>query len=412
MATSLQQALYEQISALPTTDAHEHLHAEEMRVGRQVDIFLLFHQYLKVDLEGAGMDPQATDELGSEDIALDQKWDSIAPYLDRVITGGVAGPPLAALRKFFDADCLTKDNYVALTEKIRAHNRPGLFEHILREVCHIDTVLNQNMTLWQTDIFKPILFESFFIGNGPRQSLEDALAAFGWELPSDLSGYVSLLEQMLRQRKQEGMIGVKGYCNPYVSIPEEDARPAYQRLVVGNEREGDGQFVLRYLRSRMYDLCAQVNLVAVLHSGVWAGNWADLEPIRPTHIYGIASAHRQTRFDLFHAASPQPADAGFLSRSLPNVYLNSCWSHLLSPRLTLAAWDMWLDMLPINRVMAWGGDYWWAIENVWGSVDKARQVLAELLASRIERGDFSEARALQIARCWMHDNAREIYFLD
>jgi hypothetical protein len=27
------------------------------------------------------------------------------------------------------------------------------------------------------------------------------------------------------------------------------------------------------------------------------------------------------------------------------------------------------------------------------------------------RGDFGEARALEIARRWMHDNAREIYFL-
>ena len=119
--------------------------------------------------------------------------------------------------------------------------------------------------------------------------------------------------------------------------------------------DGDGTAVLCYLRDRMYGFCGRMALVAVLHSGIWAGNWADIDAIRPTHVTALARAHRQTRFDLFHSASPQPADAGFLGRSLPNVHLNSCWSHLLSPNLTLQAWDMWLDMLPINRVMAWGG---------------------------------------------------------
>jgi hypothetical protein len=339
-------------------------------------------------------------------------WDSLAPYLGRVASGAIVGPPLAALRRFFDAEALTKDNYVALTEKMRAHNQPGLYERLLRDACSIDTVLNQNLTMWQTDIFRPILFESSFIGDGTRRSLQEALAGDNLDLPSTLSAYVERMEELLARRKQEGLVGVKGYCFPYQPGVAADAGPAYERLVAGRAGDGDGTAVLCYLRDRMYGFCGRMDLVAVLHSGIWAGNWADIVSIRPTHVTALACAHRRTRFDLFHAASPQPADAGFLGRSLPNVHLNSCWSHLLSPNLTLQAWDMWLDMLPINRVMAWGGDYWWAVENVWGVLDKVRQMLAELLARRIARGDFGEARALEIARRWMHDNAREVYFLD
>ncbi len=405
------RALYEQISAMPTVDAHEHLHPEAKRLERKVDIFLLFHQYLCVDLMGAGMSEQAAHDLGEEEVPLDQKWDSIAPYLDLVTTGSVAGPPLAALRKFFDAEMLTKENYVALTEKMRAHNQPGLYERILREACNIDVVLNQNMTMWQTPLFRPILFESFFIGSGTRDSLAAVLEPEGLDLPADLDGYVQAMEALLARRAREGMVGVKGYAMAYVPGSAEEARPAYARLLAGRPDEGDGPAVLRTLRGRMWDCCGRLGLTVALHSGIWAGNWASIESIRPTHVTEIACAHRGTRFDLFHAASPQPVDAGFLGRSLPNVYLNSCWSHLLSPRLILDAWDMWLDMMPINRVIAWGGDYWWAVENTWGALDKVRQVLAELLARRIARGDFNEARALQIARRWMHDNACEVYSL-
>jgi hypothetical protein len=80
--------------------------------------------------------------------------------------------------------------------------------------------------------------------------------------------------------------------------------------------------------------------------------------------------------------------------------------------MTKQAYDWWLDMLPMNRVMAWGGDYWWAVENVYGVVTTVREMLAEVLAARINAGDFDETRALQIAKRWMHDNAREIYFID
>jgi uncharacterized protein len=406
------QALYEQISVMPTVDAHEHIHSEEMRTGRPVDIFLLFHQYLIMDLVGAGMDEQAADDLGSPEVALDRKWDLIAPYLDLVRTGSVAGPPFAALRKFFDAEDLTKDNYVELSQKMQAHNKPGVYEKVMREACNIVLALNQNTTMWQTDIFKPILFEDKFIGSGSGESLRSAMAEDGQEPAADLEGYVRQMDGLLRKRKAEGMIGVKGYCRAYVPVDATTAALAYPRVLSGTAAGDDCNAVLCHLRSRMYDIMGEINLVGVLHSGIWAGNWYTIETIRPTYVYEIACAHRNTRFDLFHAASPSPADAGFITRSLPNVYLNSCWSHLLSPTLTKQAWDMWLDMFPFNRVMAWGGDYWWAIENVYGAVDAVRQALAEVLAGRIAAGSFNEARALQIARRWMHDNAKEIYWLD
>jgi len=397
---------------MPTVDAHEHLHAENLRTNRHVDIFLLFHQYLRVDFIGAGMDETAADALGEPDVPLDQKWDSVEPFLDTVRNSSFAGPPYAALRRFFDADDLTRENYVALSEKMREHNKPGLYEKYLREACNIVLVLNQNTTMWQTDLFKPILFEDKFIGCGNGDSLRKAMAVEGWEAAGNLAGYVEQMEGLLRKRKQEGMIGVKSYCFAYEAGDRATAASAYGRLLAGKESPSDGNAVLRYLRDRLFDICGRINLVAVLHSGIWAGNWADIRSIRPTHVYEMACTHRKTRFDLFHAATPQPADAGFLSRSLPNVYLNSCWSHLLSPSLTKQAWDMWLDMLPVNRVMAWGGDYWWAVENVYGVLDKTRDMLAEVLSKRVATGDFTESQALKIARRWMHDNARVIYFLD
>ncbi|MGD9495205.1 MAG: amidohydrolase family protein [Armatimonadota bacterium] len=406
------QALFEAMCAMPTVDAHEHLHPEPMRVARKVDIFLLFHQYLRVDLTLAGMPPADVELLDDEHVALERKWEALAPYLHLVRTEAICRPPLAALRRFFGEDDLTADNFERVSERMRAHNTPGVYQRCLREACNIVLVLNQNRTMWQTELFRPILHGPRFTGSGTRKSLIAGCAEDDCEPPGTLAGYLEQMEERVRRHATAGMVGVKGHAHEYTPGDRKAAGPAYERLMAGDPRPHDGELVTALLLDALYELCGELNLVAVQHTGVWAGMGADITTIRPTLIFPLAKAHPNTRFDLFHAATPWPVDAGFVCRSLPNIYLNACWSHLLAPQLTKQAYDYWLDMLPINRVMAWGGDYWWAVENVYGVVMTTREILAEVLAARIARGDLGEARALEIARRWMHDNAREIYFID
>jgi hypothetical protein len=406
------QALFDALCEMPTVDAHEHLHSEAMRIEREVDIFLLFHQYLRVDLVLAGMTEEDADALDDPQVPLDRKWETFAPAWDLVRNTAVAQAPLLSLRRFFDADDITADNYEALTEQMRANNTEGCYERYLREACNITLVLNQNRTMWQTDLFKPILHGPDFIGQGTRQSIIEACAADDHGAPGSLAEFLAIIEERVRQRKAEGMLGIKGLGYPHVPGDRQDAEWAYPRVMSGDPEPDDRAALNAFLWDYLFELCGDMDLVAVQHTGVWAGMGADITQIRPTNLIAKAQAHPNTRFDMFHAGTPQPADAGFVVRSCPNVYLNACWSHLLAPRMTKQAYDWWLDMLPINRVMAWGGDYWWAVENVYGVVTKVREMLAEVLAVRIRQGDFDEARGVQIARRWMHDNPREIYFID
>lgn len=403
---ALTRSLFDQISAMPTVDAHEHLHSEQMRLERQVDIFLLFHQYLQTQLVGAGMEPRAAAALESESVPLDAKWQAIAPYLDLVRDCGCARPPYEALRRFFGVEELTADNYEDLTARMREHNSPGLFDRCLREACGIVLVLNQNRTMWQNDLFKPILPETDFIGSAKADAYAQVA---GGELPPTLEGFVELMGALLTRRVQEGMIGVKGMAFLYPDASEDDARRGWSQLLAGTAQGDDLRLLDSWLRGRLYDLCGENDIVVVKHSGVWSGGWADHTTIRPTNIFPVACAHRNTRFDLFHAGTPWPADAGLACRGLPNVWLNLCWSHLISPVQAAQALDLWLDMIPINRVLAFGGDYWWAVENVYGALTQCREVLATVLARRVRDSGMTEERALHIARRWLHDNPREVY---
>lgn len=426
--SALAHALFEQIAALPTVDAHEHLHPEAKRVARRVDIFLLFHQYLAAQLISAGMPAADVQALESENTPLEEKWAKLAPYLPFVRDNAVAWPAFEALRFYFGEEDLTADNYERLTERMRVHNRPGLYEKCLRHDCGLVAVLNQNRTMWQTDLFKPILFENRFIGGLRREDFqavvaeamnperwafeEDALAgAEGALLPDTLYGFIEIMEALLQRRTQEGMRGVKsiGFVQPAVN--KKEAQTAYQYMRAGRASEKDMQLLLAYLRDQMWERCGRLGLVAVIHTGVWAGNYAEATTIRPTNVLPMALAHPHTRFDLFHAGTPWPADAGLVARATHNVWLNLCWSHLISPTLYEQALEMWLDYVPVNRIIGFGGDYWWNVENVYGALKQARQSLAQVLASRVAAKAFNEQRALWLAQRILHGNPAELYSL-
>lgn len=423
------RSIYDQLCAMPTVDAHEHLYPEEKRLARKVDIFLLFYQYLAAQLIASGMDPEQVQALESEDVPLDQKWAALSPYLDHVRHNAVARPPFEALKHYFGEDDLTADNYERLTERMRAHNQPGLMEKCLRKHCNIVLALNQNRTMWQTDIFKPILFESRFIGGPDRDGFlavmleaaepqrwalcEDALEGVRTgeppALPDTLGGFVEVMERLLEVRRDEGMIGVKSIGFKHVPVDKTRAQNAYQYMRAGKASQDDLNALMAHLRDQMWEACGRLGLVGVIHTGVWAGNFADHTTIHPMNVQPVALAHRHTRFDLFHAGTPWAADAGMVARATGNVWLNACWSHLISPVLYEQALDMWIDYVPTNRVIAFGGDYWWNVENVYGALMQAREAIAKVLARRIGEGRWGEATALSVAKRWLHDNPRELY---
>ena len=122
-------------------------------------------------------------------------------------------------------------------------------------------------------------------------------------------------------------------------------------------------------------------------------------------------AQRNTRFDLYHAGIPWIREIGIIGKSYPNVWLNLCWVHIISQKLAVAALDEWLDLVPYNKIIGFGGDYGKPVEKVFGHLEMAREDIAEVLAGRVAAGYFGEDEALRIARAWLFDNPNELYSL-
>lgn len=95
---------------------------------------------------------------------------------------------------------------------------------------------------------------------------------------------------------------------------------------------------------------------------------------------------------------------------IPHVYLDMCWLMVISPTVAKRTLHEWLETVPGNKIMAFGGDYR-IVEGAYAHSRLARRVVAEVLAEKVAEGYCSEQEAQTLARRLLHDNAYQLFRL-
>lgn len=407
----LEAALLTAIEAIPVIDAHEHLPEEAQRTAIRPDFSTLFCHYLQTDLKSAGMTSEQYDRFQSPDAPLDEKWTIFAPFWERIQDTGYAQAARIAAAEFYDCPELSADTYLPLTERMQAANTPGIYDRVLRDRCNIRACLTQiwRMPTDNLDLLIPILPVEHWTTVAGRDEMLKRGEAVGVQV-NTLEDYLQAMRIGLQQRKSEGMVGLK-MMSAKLPDPEPDAaRQAFASLLSGHSY--DWAPLAAFLAHEILRLAGEMDLVVAVHCGIIWDNWNDFYQLHPRHMIPVLLRHRQTRFDLYHAGIPWVRVVGVMGKELPNAYLNLCWCHIISPRMTVSLLDEWLDLVPAHKIMGFGGDYHTPVEKVYGHLTLARRNLARVLAGRVADGLMTEQRALSVARKMLFDNPRELYRLD
>lgn len=225
-----------------------------------------------------------------------------------------------------------------------------------------------------------------------------------------LDQYVDAMAAGVAKWKSEGAVGLKTFANPECGEPDRSgAVSAFASLRDGAEKSLRVPNPLRdYLRDRMLAICAEQDLTMAVHAGMW-GDFRDLDS---AHIIKPIQRHPRTRFDLYHLGMPEPRQTMVIAKNSANVWLNLAWCHIISQAMTRSALHELIDLVPVNKVFGFGGDYHAPVEKVVGHLRMAQEDIAWVLAERIEAGLMTEAQALDIATKWLWHNPRECYRLE
>lgn len=241
-------------------------------------------------------------------------------------------------------------------------------------------------------------------------------------LPSDLTGYEAAIRKVLELDKQQNGIAIK-FEAPYFRSLVNIANPRREQAeAIYNQYQGGGppsreeylvfqDYIFRYLIAQAGDLHLQVHI----HSGVGSGNYYHLSEGNAMDLESILRdpRYKDITFVMIHGGYPYDQQSIWLA-ALPNVYLDSSeFSLLVFPQEYSRILKRWLEIFP-EKILFGSDAFPYSREvNVpatyWLAVQTAQTAVAAGLAEMVSTGEVTEARALEIARDYFHDNSARLF---
>jgi len=426
---SVRKELRSFLDEVEVVDHHEHLGDQwrEEAFGLDLPCFMS-RTYLSSDLTSAGLLPHESTwewfgylkDPRKEDLA-EERWERLVPFLRQVKSTIYYRYLLIALKDLFGMEAEEVDeieNWRALSDKIREANKnPARWAKSVLDRTNIKYILldhgwwlgNYTPRVVEDGRFVQIVrMDAFILG---ERKFAESIA--GGRVYS-FGGYLDALNGAFQKAVDDGAKGVKSglaYRRTlyYEDVPRCDAEKAWAKgleNVPAAERKGFQD----YMMHQVCEKCAEYNLPMQIHTGIQAGNFNTITNSKPTHLTNLFRKYGEVRFDVFHGGYPYCSEAGLMAKYFPNVYIDGCWLAHISPAAYKRALDEWIEIVPSNKIFAWGGDHR-IVEQSYASLVLAKDLIAEVLAQKVASGYFSMRVAKELAGKIMGKNAMEMYRL-
>jgi hypothetical protein len=241
------------------------------------------------------------------------------------------------------------------------------------------------------------------------------------KLPPDFPAYLSFVSRTLEDNQKQGGIAMKFEVAYFRSTkfgdpPREQAEAIYKKYVGGGvpaleEYKTFQDYVFRYLIREG----GRLHLPVHIHSAVGIGDYFSLTESGIMNLENILRDPRyaSTMFVMIHGGYPYEREAIWLA-AVKNVYLESSLMEIVEyPSEFAHSLKQWLETFPDKITFGTDAfpynDALGAEESYWLGVQSARSGLAAALAEMISMGEISEAKALEMAKAYLHDTATSLY---
>jgi uncharacterized protein len=443
MTTATREAIREAVERQSLVDTHEHFVFEDDRNAHPIDFLSgwLGH-YASSDLVSAGMAVADLEFLRDISEPFGERWAKFAAYWPHVRTTGYGRALVVAARDLHGIEDIGDSTAEALAEKVARSNRPGWYREVLRErariaVSILDVQRNKLpgeagfRDVMEADVdpdlfVRSVRFERFIMPRS-RKDLRGLETATDVAIHS-LDDLVEALEVGFERVKARGqMVAVKNALAYVRSLVWErtshhDAEAAFLKATSHVDELRERRYpemgaswtetkpLQDYMMHQTIRLAIEHGLPMQIHTGLQEGNGNVLTHSRPTDLTNLFLEYPEARFDLFHAGYPWSGEVAALAKNFPNVYADLCWVHVISPTVGRRVLREWIETIPSNKILAFGGDYLFP-EGAYGHAVLARQGVARVLAETVEDGYLGEADALALVPKLLHDNGAELFGL-
>ncbi len=410
----------EYIDTLSIIDTHEHLLGPELlKDGFFLDFSLLLLQNGYDDLISAGMPDTLYDELFNEELSPMTKWKIIEPWWQNSFNTSFNRIILYGIKHLYGIDDLNASTIVPLSEKIRNAYETNWFDRILRDSCHISYLISDGNFIPGRESYVRYVkrFDNWLILRS-KYGL-DSLAIRQLDPIYSLDDLEKSLSTAFEKEVKNGMVAVKIFASYYRSLnfekaDKESARKVFRNLVNGDMDHmismNDAKPLQDYLFHHLMGLSRKYGMPVAIHTGLQAGKGKLIDNSNPEHLTGIIAQYPDINFVLYHGSFPYGGELSAIAKNYRNVYIDMNWAWAVSPTYIRHHLNEWLEMVPVNRLIAFGGDAM-AVENVYSELVLAKNIISGVLSEKVSDGYYTEEESKTIARMIFHDNAARLYKL-
>lgn len=421
---SIRQRLGDQIAEMPLIDTHEHLPAAEAKRDPKGDLFTEFlSHYFNRDLLSAGLPPRDLDRVLNKEGTVADRWSLLEPYWEAARYTGYGRSLQIAAADIYDVPVIDRDSIELLYDRFAQGMESGHYKQVLKTMSKIRVSIVDCDLDCDRDYFRSVFQMGHFIFPENVRSLRKALQEVGYRPGSGFQDWLDACDAAVDAEVEGGGIALKipmAYhrtlaIGPALRHEAEECFEGFAAALVAPDwmdrplqrSKAFEDYMIHHIFRRMirHDLPIQI------HTGLQEGNGNELRNANPLLLTPMFQQYPDLDFILMHLGYPWYMESGALAKMFPNVYLDMCWSHIISTRASKEALREWLDAVPYTKICAFGGDYSF-IDGIYAHQLLAREHVTDVLAEKVAAGIFDEAAALRIAFHLFHENPYRIFQLE
>src|SRR6266705_3242875 len=240
-------------------------------------------------------------------------------------------------------------------------------------------------------------------------------------MPADLAGYENFVRQTLSDNQKKGGVAMKFEAAYFRSLhfgdpPRASAEGIYAKFRTGGVPSEDEYRTFQdYVFRVLIDQAGKLDLPVHFHSAVGIGDYFSLTNGTTLNLENVLrdARYKNVKFVLINGGYPHTLEMIWLTAA-KNVYTDSSLvGYYVYPSELKNILKQWISLFP-EKIM-FGSDAFpfndavGAEETFWLAAESARTALAAALAELVAEGAFGEAKALELARMYLHDNAAKLY---
>ena len=416
-----EQRITDFVNELELSDSHEHLMTQDaIKNSQMLDFMLLLHHYADDDIKSAGMGKSQFEELLTNKYSVSEKWEIVKPYWKASRNTAYNRVVLLAMDRLFGINDLNDNTVVELSQKIKDAYETDWYNHVLKEKAKIKyVIMDVGSRRMGDDMFYNVEKFDQFLRIKSKRDVMSAGEKVSVHI-NTLDDLVYALEKSFQDAFDRNMIGVKSTAAyhrilKYENVSKDEAEEVFIKL---SDLKDDGRLqfdeakpLQDYMMHQIIGLVRKFEIPFQIHTGYHAGDGNYISNSNPALLANLFLEYRDVKFLLFHGSYPYGGELASMAKGFRNVYLDMSWLYVISPSYAERYLHEWIETVPSNKIVAFGGDYH-NVENTYGHSLMARAIVAKVLVEKVKTSYFSEQEALGVARRILLSNLIDVFGLE